>query len=378
MKNSLKYVSFLLIAFLMIGCQKEELPTVEDNLGQKVRSWYEENHSKELDDNFFFYGKPDWENFDKIGSDIYFPIISELENNENQVSKDYGGSWRYIKPYLIFSQKGENNFIESLKVFVSETQEDLKGNNIFNLPFVHYDADNNRILDTNLNEEETFGDISKLPSFLEISQKSDCQTYYVIKTTSVNGNPVHIDVLYSYQVCGGGGTGGNGGGIGGDGGGYGDGDSLPTTNDEKAPDCASFPYKKVADNWKATVSKGIYFNVVLIDPNNPQNQGVYHIDFGNELFTFETYNIDRFDNELGNANASEVTAAAMNNAMKEIADYYKYRYGTSQIVIEQRFKEVLKREFNYMTGGGKMRIGNPFGLTPTQFTHAWFGFGNCN
>ncbi|PKV48540.1 hypothetical protein ATE84_0540 [Aquimarina sp. MAR_2010_214] len=376
MKNSLKYISFLLITFLMIGCQKDELPIVEDGLSQKAKSWYEKNQSKELANNFFFYGKPDWENFNKIGSDIYFPIISELENDEDQVSKDYGESWRYIKPYLILSQNGENNFIESLKVFVSEAQENLKGNNTFNLPFLHYDANNNRILDSKPNEEETYGENSKLPSFLEISQKSNCETYYVIETTSVNGNPVHIDILYSYQVCSGGG--GSGGGSGdGIGGGGGDG-SLPTADEEKAPDCSSFPYKKVANNWKATVSKGVYFNVVLIDPNNQQNQGVYHIDFGNELFTFETYNIDRFDNEFGNANASEVTAAAMHNAMKEIADYYRYKYGTSQIVIEQRFKEVLKREFNYMTGGGKMRIGNPFGLTPTQFTHAWFGFGNCN
>ncbi|TYP73456.1 hypothetical protein BD809_10543 [Aquimarina intermedia] len=31
-----------------------------------------------------------------------------------------------------------------------------------------------------------------------------------------------------------------------------------------------------------------------------------------------------------------------------------------------------------MTGGGKVRTGNLFGLQPTQFQHAWFGFGNCN
>ena len=247
------------------------------------------------------------------------------------------------------------------------------------MPHLQYDSNNNRVTNSHTGKNNKDGGNTRLPSFLETSSKSSgCETYYVIETTYDNGNPVAIEVLYSYELCGGGGDGNGGGGGIGIGGGGGDGGSLPTADENRPPDCASFQYESVSNLWKATVAKGLSFKVRVLVGSHTTNSIDHDINFGNELFTFQTWKEDRFSNELGDAEASIVSAFAVDQAIKKTTKELKHRYGISKLQIEQHFKQVLKIEFANYTGGGRVEIGNPFGLTPVQFRHNWFGYGDCN
>lgn len=111
---------------------------------------------------------------------------------------------------------------------------------------------------------------------------------------------------------------------------------------------------------------------------NTTNSINQDIDFGNQLFTFQTWKEDRFKNELSNESAAVVTAHAFSKAVFQTEHELKHQYGISKMQIEQHFIGVLKREFATFTNGGRVQIGNPYGLNPIPMEHNWFGYGDCN
>ncbi|MBQ0733426.1 hypothetical protein [Aquimarina celericrescens] len=221
MKNSLNHIAFILIAFLMIGCQKDELPNIEQNLITNAKSWYENNHSALLNQNALFYGAPDWNKVIKVDNDLYFPLtktfaISSNQRNNSKIS-------RFVKSFLVLSEV-DSGYEESLKVYMNKDSdvfdsfEETKQN-----AFVEFDSGNVKIA-SSLGQSNK----SAIPDWINnmgvtLEKGRSCTSYSVIKTLYYGNQVIGVQVLYSYQVCTGGGGSQGGGSQGGDGLGGGDG-----------------------------------------------------------------------------------------------------------------------------------------------------------
>lgn len=384
MKNFLKPISFFLMAFIMIGCQKDELPTAKNDLSQKAKSWYEENHNQKFNENPNFYGSPDWNNYFEIENDIYFPLISKSNVAKNNVKLDDLKNKVHAKSYLKLT-KDKNSFKESLKVFLSTDQNNFETvSKTLELSFLLYnysfDADSgigSKEVNFFQSENENINNAITNPSdALEITSKSGCQTYYVIKTTSVNGNPIHIEILYSYELCGGS-QGNNGGGNGGSGGsseGHGDHDSLPTVDETPPPvlfftDCKSFEYAKVFGQ-----------NIAATTGINESFHADHRVVNGVMRRTIETYiDIATFTAPSGlrPGQAANFTAAAVASANINTQKWFSGNTGASELQIKIQWEIHLKKAMKAI--GGSIEIGkNTYGVqSPAPYLIA-FTPTNCD
>lgn len=369
MKNLLKPILFL-VAFLMIACQKEELPNVESDLSQKARSWYEDNHDQKFNENPNFYGTPDWENYFQVENDIYFPLTHKSTTVKNQVKLDDLKNKIHVKSYLILT-KDKNDFRESLKVFLNTEDSFNNIEQILKLPYLEYkySSYNNNISSRSTsffqsdNKQKHFDKaIMNISKPLLSSSKADCQTYYVINTTSVNGNPVHIDVLYSYEVCDGGSGGGNGSGGGGIGGGDG---SRPV----EIPHCSSWEYARRGLVKGASVyGMQAFFFTAYTDAGG--------IGFESRVVNFPTlYFI--VPNSYRNGHAATATAAMMALAEDDTEVYFKENPKASALQVENFYFDRMKDRMREI--GGSVSKNNPYGFTnPAPFVHSLITTGNCN
>ncbi|PKV49090.1 hypothetical protein ATE84_1106 [Aquimarina sp. MAR_2010_214] len=378
MRNLLKFVFLFVIAFLIANCQKDEL-SVENDISQKAKSWYESNHNQKFDDNLNFYGSPDWDNHFQVEDDIYFPLIPKLINTKNKIKLDDLQNKTYAKSYLVLTID-KNNFKESLKVFLNtnDSFKDIK--QVLKLPYIEYkySSDNNGIISksTSLfqpNNTNIYKEILNPSTSTQITSKSRCQTYYVIKTTYVDSNPVHIDILYSYEVCGsgGGGTGGGGSGGGGD---HGDHDSLPTADEEPTPvlfftDCKSFEYAKVfGQNIAATIGINESFHADHRVLNGIMRRTIEtHID----VATFVA------PSALRPGQAANLTAMAVASANINTQLWFSGNTGASELQVKIQWEIHLKKAMKAI--GGSIDIGkNTYGVrSPAPYLIA-FTPTNCD
>lgn len=143
-----------------------------------------------------------------------------------------------------------------------------------------------------------------------------------------------------------------------------------------APDCKSFKYKKVAGNWQASATKGIKFNVVVIE--NKKGKW-FDVDFGNEIFTFERSIQPTLGGKVTPGKAAIATSAVLDNTIRQTINHFKNLPGTSLMQIEFWFKERLKKNYKQQTFGS-MSVGNKYNLSVTQYKSNFFDrdYGDCD
>lgn len=374
MKNFLKRISFFLIAFLMIGCQKDELPIAKNDLSQKAKSWYEENHDQKFNENPNFYGSPDWNNYFEVENDIYIPLISKSSVAKSNIKLDDLKNKVYAKSYLVLT-KNNNDYIESLKVFLSQDQSKLSSvDEMMKLSRLEYRYSppsnegiiSNETLFFQSKNEKINNSIAQFDHQQQISVKTGCETYYVIKTTSVNGNPVHIEILYSYELCGGGD--GNGGG------GDGNGGSLPTVHEIDAlewpdADCSSWEYANLGLGIKGAAVIGMS-NLFLSGYYDSTGYGYEgrRVNMPTLYFT-----------ALGgwtNGRAATVTARVINQARRKTEAWYKKNRHVHGDILGLEWLKNMKDAMKKI--GGSVSTNNLHNMqNPAPFVSNFFGSSNC-
>lgn len=275
MKTSLKHISFILLAFLIISCQKDELPNLDSNLIQRAKSWYEQNHNIEMNKNPNFTGTPDWDNYIKIENEIYFPLIFKTKSTFSKRQVKNTKNEIHTKPYFVLEDK-TNGFEESLKVFLSNNRQELKSiEPKTELSYLNYTYNYSSGMST---ESVTFYNVKKdliNPNIINVGEEQEqnlqvalkgCTTYYVFETAHYSDGSSESQYLYSFDACTGGGSGsgdGNSGGGGGNtGGGIGGEDTPNPILGDNGPvqslifsDCSSFEYAKIfGQNVAATTN----------------------------------------------------------------------------------------------------------------------------
>ncbi len=392
MKNSLKHISFLLIAFLMIGCQKEEPTTPELNLGEQAKAWYEINHNRDFDQNSYFYGEPNWSNYFTVDNTVYVPLQS-LRSSKKKLQKNTltQSNTIHAKSFITLEETANGSFNESLKAFLTSDRNNFATQEqTLELPYMnHFYKEDGKLKVTQLqqtkkevvNEGLFHTDVTN-----EIAAKDmDCDVYYVVETTTYTDGTQTTEVLSTFQICGvtysGGGSGGgsgsgNGGGDGGSG--IGDGDlDLTTSDTDFPPDCSSFKFEKLPNvSWQETLVKGMYFKITLLQVAPVRVKLLHRIEF-REPIKFGVPTVDRHGNRVPAYLAAQVTKEAIHQTMKEITS----RYGNknfSTLYVATKFQELLKKNIPDYTYGGRVNFNDMTSTqTPTQYEATFNPNQNC-
>ncbi|PKV48537.1 hypothetical protein ATE84_0537 [Aquimarina sp. MAR_2010_214] len=336
---------------------------------------------KNLTKNPSFYGAPDWENYFQVEDDIYFPLISKINiTSKNQVKLKDLHNTIHSKSYLVLNQVSKNSFKESLKVFLSSDYDNFDSiTEMLKLSYLRYTLSTNHIdgFQENIATEEVAffqSEDKKISRAIinqtnsnEIAAKSNCQTYYVIKTTFVDSKPVHIDILYSYQVCGSGGGSGGGGGDGG----HGDHDSLPTDDDPNFsypfPHCSSFEYAKTGPVRGAIV-------------NNVHNTFVAETSDGDVRIIRVNIIKLYLTASLGHTNGRSATmsASAFYRAEERAKIWFYSNSSASKEMLGETWYGFIQQEMTLIGGTASRNNLNGFTHSGAEFRWNLIGTGNCD
>ena len=157
MKNVKLILVFIILTSIFLGCEKEDVLPEENAIILKAKIWYETEHSTLLDDNPSFYGEPDWDNFIQKNDKLYLPLIEKNTLKEQSAFNTQNVNLLFIKSFLVLENDGKLGFQESLKVFVSENNDNFQDINVsINLSYLEYDTKNEL---TNYNFKEKSIDI---------------------------------------------------------------------------------------------------------------------------------------------------------------------------------------------------------------------------
>ncbi len=378
MKYFLEPFTFFLIAFLIISCQKNELPNTEDSLTQKAKSWYEQSHNPKMDQNPAFSGEPDWNNYFQIEDDIYFPLTSSIEKKNKSQHKLLNSSKKtFIKPYLILKEKEKKGFEESLRIFVSSDQSNFETiDKIIEQPsftYVYSRTSNSKSIEYySANKKEV---ISKNfftgANNLTPTKSNNCVTWYIVKIDEYSNGYVEYTIIDSYDACddsNGGSGGGNGGGGDNDGPGRPDGDAF----DEllfPLPDCKSFEFANVfGQNVAATTNILGSFFVDHSVPGGVIQREVYtHIEIAS--FTAPSW--------MSPGIAANNTAGAIASANIETQAWFMRNTNAHPDRVKIQWEIELKNAMREM--GGSIEIGeNVYDIrSPAPYLIA-FGATDCS
>lgn len=215
-------------------------------------------------------------------------------------------------------------------------------------------------------------------------------------------NSVHIvayctDKMTDDGGTGGGSGGGSGSGSGGGGGGSGSRTTTTTTSvvninttildpeyffeyediNENPPSCESFNFQPDGTNNQESVVKGIYFNIILISTQYPYVHNQYQIKITNGVRFTAPMNLT-LGGDLSSGSLAEVSAAALNQSMRETAIKYANKKVDPNIVLSY-FKQRITYNYPRFVPGGRAQT-NPstYVSTPTNYKVSYFGYGNCN
>jgi len=357
MKNVKLILVFIILTSIFLGCEKEDVLPEENAIILKAKIWYETEHSTLLDDNPSFYGEPDWDNFIQKNDKLYLPLIEKNTLKEQSAFNTQNVNLLFIKSFLVLENDGKLGFQESLKVFVSENNDNFQDINVsINLSYLEYDTKNEL---TNYNFKEKSIDIRISQQNLKgssLSAKCTISEYLVQTDTYTDGSKevYIIGIIYKCDE----GTGG-GGGVGCEV--SGDCNGLPLAN-EKEPSCKSFDYQNVTNNWQASAISDFGMKVKVGTMTNYQR---YTISI--PLLTFETWSEDRFGNYMSPGTAAEISAQAIQKAAWDTVKHFQDKYGFTEYSLNNYFEKSLKQRFREMSDGGTVTRGNPYKLLPRKY-----------
>ncbi|MDH7445922.1 hypothetical protein [Aquimarina sp. 2201CG14-23] len=357
MKILLKYVSLVLITFVIMGCQKDELPITESSLNDDAKSWYDKNHNLKMNENPNYYGEPNWEKSFQIEGNVYIPITSipKKKNKGNQKEFKNNLNKIYVTSYLILIQEDNNSFKEILKVFITDdvnsTQTISKTLQLPSLEYEYTSNDNFSGVNVKYRTTEKTGIFYGLPSLSSntLSAKSGCEMYNIVQTIYYDDGSIEENVLGTFQVCDNedphlGDDDGDGGG----------GNTGNTEEEEVFPfaDCSSWEYANIGGVKVAAVSgiSGIFFN------GDIESNGIgYHgqdAKWGTLYF--------RAPSLWTNGRASTLTAIAVTTATTETQKWYLETENVSLMQLELKwYREIEKAMENI---GGSVSRNNLYGV----------------
>ncbi len=182
----------------VVGCQKNELPTLDNDIGLKAKEWYDLNHSPTIEKNQGFYGIPDWENMLVMNGEVLVPLKVKSNSLANQL-KNNNSTLIHAKSFIVLEGFNNGDFVETLRVYVSNDLNKINSKRITDLSFIEYNAAN--ITSKFYSNGEIQREI-KMPSIQkDIAARSDCNSYSVIRTDTYTDGSVEVTVLFSYLVC---------------------------------------------------------------------------------------------------------------------------------------------------------------------------------
>ncbi len=361
MKKSFYFI-FVLFLALFSGCQNEEVSLDELSINERAQSWYEQNHSLKLDENPSFYGKPDWNNGIRVNNELHFPLIREskvksgVSSRTNETFDEEHSV--YAKSFLVLTEDEENEYEETLKVYVNTDSENLETNEeAMTSAFVRYD-NNNRFIRYEFKEGESINIQVGFPSSGNSTSRmpddlGGCTTIGVFMTTTYTDGTSETILLYTYEVCpvslaeadsddsNGGGNGG----------------SDEDDADLFYPDCSSWEYanRTVAGGFIKIAAVSGFHDEFYGAAN--AGQGAYitgvQINFPTLYFTTPT--------GWTNGHASTVTAYAMQAAIETTRAFFRANPLTHQLVMEQLFYQNMRIQMQAL--GGSVSTINTHGMT---------------
>ena len=152
------------------------------------------------------------------------------------------------------------------------------------------------------------------------------------------------------------------------------GSTTTTTEEEEGPSCESFSFSNTTSNWQEAAVKNIQFKVVLLSPQGAKIN--HYIVYSNPILFGMPSNMI-IGGEISNGMAAELSAKALQISMDETVA----RYGNQEVdkmIVSNYFEQRLKNNYPIITNGGRVNF-NPmsYSVVPTYYKTAFLGNGNC-
>ncbi len=380
MKNLLKPIFFLLISFLLIGCQKDQMIDQEPTTIDVVKSWYANNHNPRFDENPYFSGQPDWSNYFQIEGQIYIPLVSLSYNtSRNQLKISDLENKVYAKPYLVLQEKSQNEFKESLQVFLTSNESNFESNTtMLGLSYLKYGYDNKtegKSLGFFQSKKEKIDpSIAKLPHLNAPIVKTDCDTFYVVQTTtSSEGYVQNVEIIATFEVCGLGNYSSGGGGNSGNGNsGTGNNSNAPEFEEESQP----WPYPHCS-SWEYAMRNGVrgasvtgmseLFVQMDIDAGGIYTNNVW-VSFPTLYFTAPI--------GMTNGQAATATATAMAVAQDETNKWFAKNPRSTDDAVTWHYYDEMRKQMQKMYGSVST-INTYNMINPTPYREDLYSTGDC-
>ena len=148
--------------------------------------------------------------------------------------------------------------------------------------------------------------------------------------------------------------------------------------DNQPPDCKSFNYKVTVNNvWQEAAVRDIYFHIWIVADDIDGTRYKYTVRLSGTTLFGAPKNFT-YGGEVGTGIRSEISARALDEAMRETAHRYAGTY-VNPSVVESYFKERLKYNFPLFIPGGRVNFNiQNSNVTPSNYVASWRGYGNCN
>ncbi len=205
-KTQVIYRVFLFALFLIVfsNCQDDnDFNKIDPNNIEQVKNWYQKYHSHHLEDNLFFKGKINWEDFFVENESVYIPF--DVQSKNFQVASENENSIKSLNayPFLKIMEDNNGSFTENLIVYfdVKNSKQESKiefikpkfetpskEQLIFNQPYQVYDKSNKLIEDTFRNNKKQ-------------SKNAFCQTYYLVLITTYDDGSSDYSIIGSMDEC---------------------------------------------------------------------------------------------------------------------------------------------------------------------------------
>lgn len=135
--------------------------------------------------------------------------------------------------------------------------------------------------------------------------------------------------------------------------------------EEAPPSCTSFNFKKTSKNWQEANVTGIYFHVWLVTPQYPYTRYRYKVELNGPVL-FGAPVKDRHGGETTPGLMGSVSAAALNQAMKDTAK----KYGGTDVntsVVTEYFKQRIKDNYPLWVPGGRANTNSNSSIPATTY-----------